>query len=166
MSTKLHRIGGDMIGPDGTVEQARAPATRSPHKRGHGEINAAIAEEVGRIYQRRAGRGPTRAKAFRRGNLVVVLLEEVMTAAERTLLGAGRDGTVKELRAELHGTMRSELIAAVEALTGSSVTGLMNDSELDRDLAVEVFVIDRPRPVELVGEVSRTPDGDGGPMAG
>jgi uncharacterized protein YbcI len=98
--------------------------------------------------------------------MVVVLLEEVMTAAERTLLATGRDAAVKDLRAELHAAMRGELVVAIEDLTGCRVTGLMTDSQPDPDLAVEVFVVDGRRHVELVGRVRRETDGAGGPRAG
>jgi uncharacterized protein YbcI len=43
--------------------------------------------------------------------------------------------------------MRAELSGAVEQLTGSKVDAFLDDNEVDPDIAVEVFVLDRPVPV-------------------
>jgi uncharacterized protein YbcI len=90
------------------------------------------------------GRGPTKAHAFFRGNIVVVVLEEVLVKAERTLLAQGLEASVIELRRELLETMRPDLTTAVEALTDRQVTTLMGDTNLDADVGCQIFVLDRP----------------------
>jgi uncharacterized protein YbcI len=109
-----------------------------------GELNAAIARAVGRIHRDRVGRGPTKAQAFFRGNVVVVVLENVLVKAERTLLGRGLDESVVHLRNELFEMMRPDLIAAVETLTDRHVTALMSASHMDPDIAGQIFVLDQP----------------------
>ena len=109
-----------------------------------GELNAAIAKSVVRIHLRYAGRGPTKARALFRDNIVVVVLEGVMTTAERSLAAAGRDQALLGFHDGLRAAMEAELITSVEELTGSSVVALMGDSHTDPDIAVELFILDRP----------------------
>jgi uncharacterized protein YbcI len=109
-----------------------------------GELNAAIANAVVRIHRWHAGRGPTKARSLFRGNIVVAVLEGVMTSAERSLAAAKKDDEVLSFRDNLQATMSSDLTAAVEELTGCRVTAVLGDSHVDSDMAVQVFVLDRP----------------------
>src|SRR3954452_2706715 len=108
-----------------------------------GELNAGIARAVVGIYRRICGRGPTKARATYRGNVVVVVLEHVMTQAERSLVARGRCDEAMALRRELHGAMRDELALAVSELTRCRVRAVMGDAQFDPDMAVEVFVLDQ-----------------------
>jgi uncharacterized protein YbcI len=108
-----------------------------------GEMNAEITRAIVGIYRMACGRGPTKARAMFRSDVVVVILEEVLTVAERNLVADGRSDAVLAMRRSLHDTMRPALIAAVAAATGSSVLALMSDTHADPDAAVEVFLLDR-----------------------
>jgi uncharacterized protein YbcI len=112
-----------------------------------GTLNAAIARAVVRVHREQVGRGPTKAQAFFHHNIVVVVMRDVMTQAERSLAETGRRGAVREVRRQLQTTMRPELIAAVEELTGATVDALLSDDQLDPDVSAQVFVMDRPVPV-------------------
>jgi uncharacterized protein YbcI len=109
-----------------------------------GQLNQAIANAVVRVYRARVGRGPNRAYAFHRGNVVVVMLDDPFTIAERSLLADGREAAVRQMRAELERAMRDALSDAVAAATGSRVVAVMSDVHIDPDVCVEVFVLDRP----------------------
>jgi uncharacterized protein YbcI len=108
-----------------------------------GELNAAVARAVVGIYREIAGRGPTRARAFFRDSVVVVVLESVMTKAEISLAGTGQRDTVEHLREALPRAMRPALIAAVQSLTGAEVRAHISGSDVQADIASEVFVLDR-----------------------
>jgi uncharacterized protein YbcI len=116
-------------------------------------MNAAIARAVVGIHRHHVGRGPTKAQVFFRHNVVVTVLGDVLTRAEQTLIENGEHPTVLELRAQLHEAMRPELVAAVERLSDRTVIAFMSDSHLEPDMAVEVFVLDRP-----VGGVGAAPE--------
>lgn len=109
-------------------------------------LNSAIAQAVLRVHREFVGRGPAKAEAFFRGNVVVVVMEDVMTTAERSLVAEGRVEAATQVRRELQLTMQDALVAAVEGLVESRVVALMSDNNIDPDLAVEVFVLDRPVP--------------------
>jgi uncharacterized protein YbcI len=109
-----------------------------------GELNAAIARGVVRRHTQFTGRGPSRARAFFNGNIVVVILEDAMTPAEQSLAAAGKVDTVRQMRRESQAAMRDELVAVVEEVTGSTVVAYMSDNHVEPDLAAEVFVLDAP----------------------
>jgi uncharacterized protein YbcI len=116
------------------------------HEAAHGiggELNANIARAVVRIYREICGRGPTKARATYRGNVVVVVLEQVLTRAERSLVASGRCDEALALRRELHGAMRDELALAVSELTRCRVRAVMGDAQFDPDVAAEVFLLDQ-----------------------
>jgi uncharacterized protein YbcI len=115
-----------------------------------GELNASIARAVVQIYRGTCGRGPTKARATYRGNVVVVVLEQFMTQAERSLVASDRCNEALALRRELHCAMRDELALAVGQLTRCRVRAVMGDAQFDPDIAAEVFVLDQtvnPMPI-------------------
>jgi uncharacterized protein YbcI len=112
-----------------------------------GRLNAAITRAVVRSHSEHAGRGPTKATAFFHDNVIVVVLEQTMTRSEQSLAASGRLDAVHDVRQELQRAMRADLVAAIERLTGCSVSAFMGDNSVEPDLAVELFVLDRPVPV-------------------
>jgi uncharacterized protein YbcI len=109
-----------------------------------GALNAALARAVVRYYRAQTGRGPTRAQAFYRGDVIVVVLEDTLTKAERSLVHHGRADAVLQLRDALHEIMRTDMVATVEQLTGATVRAFISGNEVDPDIAVETFILDRP----------------------
>jgi uncharacterized protein YbcI len=109
-----------------------------------GELNAIVARAVVRIYRAHAGRGPTKARAFFHGEIVVVLLERVLTTAEHTLVKHGRGAAALHAREPLQAAMRADFVGAIEAATGGSVRTVLSTSDVETDVAAEVFVLDRP----------------------
>src|SRR4051812_2232377 len=108
-------------------EMAERDAPADAHVTSASELNAAIARAVVGIYRDCVGRGPTRAEAFFRGNVVVVLLHGVMTTAEQAVAASQSNGAALDFRRELHELMRPRLVASLESVTASKVTALMND---------------------------------------
>lgn len=115
--------------------------TESTHLSG-GELNAALTREVVRIYTANLGRGPNKSFSFHNGNVVVTVMQEVMTKAERNLAEKGHGEAVLAMRRLFQRTMADELKASVEGLTERSVVAFMGDNHLDPDMAVEVFILD------------------------
>ena len=114
------------------------------HAGAGGELNAEIARAIVGIYRDVCGRGPTKARATFRGDVIVVVLENVLTPPERSLIASGRAREAETVRRDLHDAMRAKLARAVSRLTGSEVRAVMGESEHNSDMAVEVFVLDTP----------------------
>ncbi len=97
----------------------------------HGEIEAAICEGVSRFEQDYMGRGPKDIHAHLLGDLLVVRLKGVLTAAEQQLVKSlsaekGRD-LLKQVRTHLIETARPLLEAMVHEVTGVKVLSLHHD---------------------------------------
>jgi len=119
-----------------------------------GRLNAALADAVVQIHNRYLGRGPSKGQAFFRENVVVVVMEETLTKAERSLVESDRGDRVLGMRREFQRTMEDDLVEAVEGLTGCSVVAFMSDNHVDPDVAAELFVLDRPVPGEATASGS------------
>lgn len=109
-----------------------------------GELNAAVTREVIRVQNESHGRGPKKAFTFHNGNVLVTILEEVLTPAERKLAGNGESDAVLRMRSLYQRNMAAELKRGIEAITGCEVVAVMSDNHLDPDIAVETFILDRP----------------------
>src|SRR5690348_3686500 len=107
-----------------------------------GSARSAIANAIVRLHAEHYGRGPTRARAHVAEDHVLVVLEDVFTTAERTLVRAGRGGHVRASRAAFAETMRELFIGAVEAATGRRVRAHLSQVSLEPEMAVELFVLD------------------------
>ncbi|CAN5609351.1 hypothetical protein BH10PLA2_BH10PLA2_17650 [soil metagenome] len=99
--------------------------------RTQGEVEAAICEGMTRFEQEYMGRGPKDIHAHLIGDLLVVRLHGVLTAAEQQLVKTlppekGRS-LLKEVRTQLIETARPIMEALVQRVTGCSVISLHHD---------------------------------------
>jgi uncharacterized protein YbcI len=116
----------------------------SAAQRPSGRLNAALSSAVVGLCSQHIGRGPTKARTTIDGNLVVVLLRDGMTTAEKNLVHAGKEADVQQLRRAFQETMKVDLVDTVERLTNGKVAAFMSVSHTDPDVAAEIFVMDRP----------------------
>ena len=96
-----------------------------------GEIEAAISEGISRFEQEYMGRGPKDLHTHLIGDLLVVRLKGVLTAAEQQLVKSltpekGRD-LLKQVRTHLIETARPVMEAMVEEITGVKVVSMHHD---------------------------------------
>jgi len=96
-----------------------------------GEMEAAICEGISRFEQDYMGRGPKSIHTHLLGDLLVVRLQGVLTAAEQQLVESlpsekGRD-LLKQVRTHLVETARPVLEAMVQEITGVKVLSLHHD---------------------------------------
>ncbi|HEX3151640.1 MAG TPA: DUF2294 domain-containing protein [Gemmataceae bacterium] len=96
-----------------------------------GEIEAAICDVVNRFEQEYMGRGPKDIRAHLIGDLLVVRLQGVLTAAEQHLVQTlspekGRD-LLKQVRTQLIEIARPVLSQMVQQVTGVAAISLHHD---------------------------------------
>ena len=87
------------------------------------------------------GRGPTRAKTSIDTDLITVVLRDTLTKGERTLVEQGQAELVLAMRRAYQQTMRDELVAGVERLTGRQVVAFLSGHHAEPDIAIESFVL-------------------------
>ena len=112
-----------------------------------GEIEAAVSEGISRFEQDYMGRGPKDIHAHLLGDLVVVRLQGVLTAAEQKLAKSlsaekGRD-LLKQVRTHLIETARPLMTAMVEKVTGVKVVTMHHDISTTTGEKVVVFTLAR-----------------------
>ena len=96
-----------------------------------GEIEAAICLGVSRFEQEYMGRGPTDIRTHLIGDILLVRLQGVLTAAEQHLVKSlpgekGRD-LLKQVRTHLLETARPLMEALVQQVTGIKVVSMHHD---------------------------------------
>src|SRR5947209_4601902 len=99
--------------------------------RSQGEIEADVCEGMSRFEQDYMGRGPKHIHAHLVGDLLLVRLQGVLTAAEQHLVQTlpaekGRD-LLKQVRTHLVETARPLMEAMVREVTGVKVISLHHD---------------------------------------
>ena len=115
-----------------------------------GEIEAAICKGMSHFEQEYMGRGPKDIRAHLIGDLLVVRLQGVLTAAEQHLVKTlpvekGRD-LLKQVRSQLIEVARPKLDAVVEDITGSKPLSLHHDiSTLTGEEIVVFTLAEAPR---------------------
>ena len=107
-----------------------------------GELNAAITSALVGIQTKHLGRGPKTASTFHYGNVVVTLMHEVMTPAEKTLARSDKAEAVIQMRHLFQETMEADFTAAVERLTGCKVVAFISGNHVNPDVAAETFLLD------------------------
>jgi uncharacterized protein YbcI len=110
-----------------------------------GALNAALANELGKLIADFTGRGAQRSRAFLHQDIVICLLEDGATSAEKNLVAAGKADLVRVQRDALQHAMAPQLIAAVERLTNRTVRTFLSGTDEKGGSSVEAFVLD-PEP--------------------
>jgi uncharacterized protein YbcI len=107
-----------------------------------GRLNAAIANEIGKLVADFTGRGATKSRAFLYQDMVVCLLENGATKAEVNLVAAGKSELVRLQRDAIQRAMEPQLVEAVQRLTGRTVRTFLSGSSTPGEDSVEVFVLE------------------------
>jgi uncharacterized protein YbcI len=131
-------------------ESSERPDRRHNGDPAAGHMNAALARATVRIHRSFVGRGPTKAQAFFRHNVVVILMRQVLTPLEQTLAANDDAEGVRAIRQACRRAMLPELEETVESLTGCRVQVCLSDTDVEADTAVLVFALDRPVQLEPV----------------
>jgi uncharacterized protein YbcI len=113
-----------------------------------GEIEAAICEGMARFEQEYMGRGPKDIHAHLIGDLLVVRLQGVLTAAEQQLVKSLPTekglGLLKEVRTQLIETARPVLEALVQEATSAKPVSLHHDISTVTGEEVVLFTLAGP----------------------
>lgn len=107
-------------------------------------ISAAMVTLYGEVY----GHDRTTASTYINDNVVVCILEDILSSSEQELVAAGGAGEVIDGRVAFQADREDDFSAAVERLTRRRVVAFMSANQTSPGLACEMFFL---APVE-VGE--------------
>jgi uncharacterized protein YbcI len=102
-----------------------------------------ISNRMVRLYKDQFGRGPTAARArWAGGDMLVVVLEDTLTPAERKLVKMGEHQRLRDLRMYFQYASVREFCEPVEQLTGRKVRSFLSSIDTEADgLSVEAFIL-------------------------
>jgi uncharacterized protein YbcI len=106
-----------------------------------GEMRATISKEIVRLQAEYYGKGPTRAKTYIVEDLVVVVLQESFTRAEKTLAERGEKDAIEHIRRRFQQQMAEDFTSVVEQATGRKVRVFLSETNVELDVSVETFLL-------------------------
>jgi uncharacterized protein YbcI len=109
-----------------------------------GRLDFALADAIARIQTEHLDLAPAHATAFHHSNIVVVVMDRVLSNAEKLLAQNGSSADVAEVRHLFQQEMETDFRSAVERLTGQKVIAFLSANHLEPDLAAEIFILDAP----------------------
>jgi uncharacterized protein YbcI len=101
-------------------------------------ISAAMVELYARVYDH----DRTTASTYINDNVVVCILEDILTADEQVLVAAGAHGEVIDGRVAFQSDSEDAFSAAVERLTLRRVVAFMSANQSSPGIACEMFFLE------------------------
>jgi uncharacterized protein YbcI len=141
-------------------DAAAAPVSAEDHqeKSRDGSLLLAISNEMVRLFKHQFGRGPTKVRTSWAGpDTLIVVLEDTLTPAERSLVRMGEHERLRETRLFFQYSSLREFCEPIERLTGRKVRAFTSGTDTEVEgLSVETFVLhpegtDEPSRVEKLG---------------
>ena len=96
------------------------------------------------LYTRHYGHDRTTATTYINDNVVVCVLEDILSTDEDTLIAADRDSEVIDDRVTFQKNTEDEFTAEIERLTGRRVTAFLSANQTTPGVACELFFLDAP----------------------
>jgi len=105
-------------------------------------LTDAISEEIVALYARVYGHDRTTATTYINDNVVLCVLENILTEDETLLIDAGSSGQVIDGRVAFQTDTEDEFTAAIERLTHRHVVAFMSANQSTPGVAAELFFLD------------------------
>lgn len=102
---------------------------------------AEIAERLAELQGAWYGRPPRSAQAYIAGDVVVCVLEETFTPAEKALVQRNEAQGIQDIRRRFQSAMAEDFKEIVTHATGRQVRSFISDTDLQQAIAIEVFVL-------------------------
>jgi uncharacterized protein YbcI len=131
-----------MVEPAERDPQAESPETGS-EVTDRGRVLSDISNAMVRLYKEDFGRGPTKARTYFAGpDVVICILRETFTRAERNLAAMGEHERLRDTRLFFQHATEREFVDTVQRFTGRNVVGFVSGTDTRNDIAVEVFLLE------------------------
>jgi uncharacterized protein YbcI len=127
-------------------ERAGAPRPEATDGRAGQPLLLSVSNEMVRIFKEQFGRGPTKARTDWAGpDVLVVVLEDTLTPAERRLVELGEHERLRESRMFFQYASVRDFCGPIERLTGRKVKAFISGLDTEANgLSVELFVLHPP----------------------
>lgn len=108
------------------------------------QLKAAISASMVELYARHYGHDRTTGTTYLNDNIVVCVLEDILSTAETSLVSDGDGAEVIDGRVAFQEDMQDEFTAEIERLTGRRVTAFMSANQTTPGIACELFFLEAP----------------------
>ncbi len=105
-------------------------------------LTDAISASMVELYARHYGHNRTTATTYINDNVVVCILEGILSTAEDSLVASGDSSEVIDGRVGFQTGMEDEFTAEIERLTGREVVAFLSANQTDPGVASELFFLD------------------------
>jgi uncharacterized protein YbcI len=105
------------------------------------DLTGAISAAMVRLYAEFYGHGRTTASTYINDNVVVCILEDILTSSEQELVAAGGADEVIDGRVAFQTAREDDFSAAVERLTLRRVVAFMSANQTSPGIACEMFFL-------------------------
>jgi uncharacterized protein YbcI len=106
-------------------------------------VRAEISREMVRLYKEQFGRGPTRARTeFAGSDIVVCVLEDSFTPAEKRLVEMGEHQRLRDLRLYFQHATETQFCEVIERLLKRKVRSFVSGTDVTADLSTETFFLE------------------------
>ena len=106
------------------------------------QLETRIADQIALLQADYYGVAPKQARAYViPGEIVVVVLRETFTPAEKMLIGHGDAEAIQHSRRRFQQLSREDFGAVVEQATGEQVESFLSETNLENEVAVEIFLM-------------------------
>jgi uncharacterized protein YbcI len=108
---------------------------------GH-EVLMRLSNEMVRAQKTFFGKGPTKAKSYIVDDMLIVVMRDGLTTAEKTMLQFDQPDQVRAFRQLFENEMTERLVGIVEEITERKVVNYQSQVMFDPDVVVEMFLFD------------------------
>jgi uncharacterized protein YbcI len=119
---------------------APPPAAEADHGK---NLLRQISTDMARMQKDAFGKGPISTKSYMFDDLLLIVMREGLTVAEKTMLEFGQADLVRNFRQQFENEMTHRLVDMIEGLTERKVLTYQSQIMFDPDVVVEMFVFDR-----------------------
>jgi uncharacterized protein YbcI len=113
-------------------------------------VRAEISRQMVRIYKEQFGRGPTKAKTeFAGPDIVICILEDSLTPAERRLAEMGEHQRLRDTRLFFQYATKGQFVATIESILNRRVRAFNSSIDTEEDVSVEVFHLEPSTPTSF-----------------
>lgn len=103
---------------------------------------AEVSNAVVGIFSECYGRGPTKAKSYLFDDYLFVVLEDIFTTVEKTLVQKGEEDLVRQVRLTFQDAVSKRFIEAVEGAIGRKVQTYHSQVTFHPARGFEIFVLE------------------------
>ena len=110
-----------------------------------GQLTDAISSAMVALYAEFYGHDRTTATTYINDNIVVCVLEDILSSGEVCQIADGESGSVIDGRVAFQNGAEDEFTSVIEELTGRSVTAFLSANQTAPGVACELFFLEARR---------------------